>query len=140
MKNELSISGDRRLSGTHRVYGNKNAALPMLAATLLTDEPVTLENLPLIDDVLTTLDLLRAIGAEVSFDREARRATIRTRNIAVTALPADLCAKVRATILFAALGANGESTIQNAQSIDRGYEDVVRNLGDLGAAIERRVG
>ena len=51
----LIIHGGARLSGTHRAPGNKNAALPMLAAALLTDEPVTLENLPLIQDVRTTI-------------------------------------------------------------------------------------
>ena len=100
-KNELHINGGHPISGVHRVPGNKNAALPMLAATLLTDEPVTLENLPLISDVSTTLDLLRDIGAEVSLDSNARRVTVCTRKIAKTSLDPELCAKVRATILFA---------------------------------------
>ena len=101
MKNELKIAGGRMISGTHEVHGNKNAALPMLAATLLTDEPVTLENLPLIDDVRTTLELLRRIGAEVQLDEPARRVTVCARDVTATTLPADLCVKVRATILFA---------------------------------------
>ena len=101
MKNELIINGGHPISGVHRVPGNKNAALPMLAAALLTDEPVTLENLPLISDVLTTIELLRALGTEVTLDREARRLTLRAVNVKVTTLPEDLCAKVRAAILFA---------------------------------------
>lgn len=101
MKNELTINGGRTISGLHEVPGNKNAALPMLAAALLTDEPVVLENLPLIDDVLTTVELLEALGVEVSIDRAARRATLNARRIASTTLPPELCAKVRATILFA---------------------------------------
>ena len=112
-KSELVIDGGRAVSGVHKVCGNKNAALPMLAATLLTDEPVTLENLPLIEDVRTTLDLLKAIGAEVSLDSAARRATVRARRISTTALPVALCEKMRATILFAGplLARAGEITI-----------------------------
>lgn len=100
-ENELLIVGGRTISGAHKVPGNKNAALPMLAAVLLTEEPVILENLPLIDDVLTTIELLRALGVEASIDREARRAVLRAGRVAVTSLPPELCAKVRATILFA---------------------------------------
>lgn len=101
MKNELIITGGRTITGVHEVPGNKNAALPMLAATLLTDEPVVLENLPLIDDVVTTIELLEALGVEVRLDRNGRSATLRAGKIASTSLPPGLCAKVRATILFA---------------------------------------
>ncbi|HEX2092236.1 MAG TPA: hypothetical protein VHG28_07525, partial [Longimicrobiaceae bacterium] len=55
------------LKGTIRPNGNKNAALPMLAATLLTDEDVFLENVPRIKDVLTLLDLLQTLGAETEW-------------------------------------------------------------------------
>ena len=57
------IHGGRPISGVHRAAGNKNAALPMLAAALLTDEPVTLTNLPLIADVRTMLALLEGMDA-----------------------------------------------------------------------------
>ena len=59
----LIIQGGHRLSGVHRTPGNKNAALPMLAASVLTSEPVTLRNLPLIDDVFTMLEILEANDA-----------------------------------------------------------------------------
>ena len=72
----LIIHGGARLSGTHRTPGNKNAALPMLTAALLTDEPVILENLPLIQDVRTTLEQLGRLGVEIDLD-EAR--TVRLR-------------------------------------------------------------
>ena len=58
------VQGGRPLRGTVRPAGNKNAALPMLAATLLTEQEVVLENVPKIKDVLTLMDLLRTLGAE----------------------------------------------------------------------------
>ncbi len=58
------IEGGQRLSGTITPAGNKNAALPLLAAALLTDEPLTLHNVPDIGDVRTKLELLRRLGVE----------------------------------------------------------------------------
>ncbi|MBQ6925298.1 MAG: UDP-N-acetylglucosamine 1-carboxyvinyltransferase [Kiritimatiellae bacterium] len=98
---QLIIKGGKTLSGTHATPGNKNAALPMLTAALLTDEPVVLENLPLIRDVFTTVELLRALGAEAEIDEAAHRVTICARNLASPVLDPGLCAKARASILFA---------------------------------------
>jgi UDP-N-acetylglucosamine 1-carboxyvinyltransferase len=61
----LRIEGGRRLSGRLTVDGNKNAALPLLAACLLTDEPCTLENVPRISDVNVMVDLLIGLGARI---------------------------------------------------------------------------
>ena len=98
---QLIIKGGKTLSGTHATPGNKNAALPMLTAALLTDEPVVLENLPLIRDVFTTVELLRALGAEAEIDEAAHRVSICARNLASPVLDPGLCAKARASILFA---------------------------------------
>ena len=62
---ELVIRGGRRLSGRIAVEGNKNAALPLLAACLLTPEPCELRNVPHIRDVGVMIALLRSLGAEV---------------------------------------------------------------------------
>ncbi len=59
------IEGGHPLHGAIRPIGNKNAALPMLAACLLTDAPVTLHNVPMIGDVRTMLALLTGLGVEV---------------------------------------------------------------------------
>ena len=59
------IEGSRPLVGTVTPSGNKNAALPILAATLLTDKPVTLHNLPNIGDVQTLITLIEDLGAQV---------------------------------------------------------------------------
>ena len=60
------IEGGHRLSGTIRPAGNKNAALPLLAATLLTSEPVILRNMPEIGDVVTKRALLGGLGVHIS--------------------------------------------------------------------------
>jgi UDP-N-acetylglucosamine 1-carboxyvinyltransferase len=66
---KLVIRGGNPLLGTIRVSGAKNAALPAMAAALLTDEPVILENIPQVRDIETTRNLLAAMGAEVEVGR-----------------------------------------------------------------------
>ena len=61
----LTIEGRRKLSGTIRASGNKNATLKLLPACLLTDEPVTLHNIPDIADVNTVIEIMRYLGADV---------------------------------------------------------------------------
>lgn len=95
----LIIDGGKRLSGTHRVPGNKNAALPMLAAALLTEHPVVLRNLPLIEDVSTMLQILSELGADVSLKGHSVKVCART--IRKRRLPGNLCRRARSSILFA---------------------------------------
>jgi UDP-N-acetylglucosamine 1-carboxyvinyltransferase len=94
------IEGAHRLSGTLKATGNKNGALPILAATLLTGEPVTLSNVPRIRDVQTMLDLLDDIGAEVSWTGPNE-----VRVVAAEAskheLDPVLCGRMRASFLLA---------------------------------------
>ncbi len=94
------VRGGTRLKGSIRPAGNKNAALPMLAAALLTDEDVFLENVPRIKDVLTLMDLLEALGAETEWvgDNEVR---VRAANVGHTQLDAAAAARIRASILLA---------------------------------------
>ena len=95
------IRGGKPVSGVHRTPGNKNAALPMLAASLLTAEPVVLHNLPLIADVRTTLELLAEMGASVDLDPATHTVRIHANRIKTTHLNKALCGKVRSSILFA---------------------------------------
>jgi UDP-N-acetylglucosamine 1-carboxyvinyltransferase len=88
------------LSGTIRPTGNKNAALPILAATLLADGPVTLENLPRIRDVETMLALLEDLGAQVEWSG-ANTVRIDTGGCESKPLDPHLCATIRASILLA---------------------------------------
>jgi UDP-N-acetylglucosamine 1-carboxyvinyltransferase len=73
----------------------------MLAAALLTDEPVTLSNLPLIADVRTMLELLAGLGVEVRLDEAARTVRLQAGRIRSTRLDRRLCSRVRSSILFA---------------------------------------
>ena len=98
---EFIIEGGVPLSGVHITPGNKNAALPMIAASLLADSPVEIANLPVINDVKVMLELLHSIGAKVDFDEKTRTAKIDPTTVSTTALPAELCNKVRTSILFA---------------------------------------
>jgi UDP-N-acetylglucosamine 1-carboxyvinyltransferase len=68
----LIVRGGRPLKGRITPSANKNAVLPILCATLLTDEPVTLRNLPEITDVTQILSLFQALGSEVDWDRSAQ--------------------------------------------------------------------
>ncbi|MDD3604170.1 MAG: UDP-N-acetylglucosamine 1-carboxyvinyltransferase [Kiritimatiellae bacterium] len=93
------IRGGNAVGGTMRPVGNKNAALPMIAAALLTDEPVRLSNVPRIEDVRVMLDLLRGTGAEVS--QRGGTVTIVSGGGSSGPLNRVLCTKVRSSILLA---------------------------------------
>lgn len=96
----LIIEGGAPISGEVTVGGNKNAALPMIAAALLTDEPVTLHNMPDILDVRTMLDIARTLGAECEFADNTLR--MHCKDLHSTEIGRDLCARNRTSILFAA--------------------------------------
>ncbi|MBT3192623.1 MAG: UDP-N-acetylglucosamine 1-carboxyvinyltransferase [Verrucomicrobia bacterium] len=93
------IQGGKRISGKHKTPGNKNAALPMLAACVLTDQPVTLQNVPLIRDVHTMLDILSELGASVEL--RGHTVTICCAGLRKRRLDKTLCRSVRSSILFA---------------------------------------
>ncbi|NQT93968.1 MAG: UDP-N-acetylglucosamine 1-carboxyvinyltransferase [Lentisphaerae bacterium] len=95
----IIIQGGKRISGRHRAPGNKNAALPMLAASVLTDEPVRLTNVPLIEDVQTMLAILEGLG--VSTTVRGHTVTLCARGMRKRRLDPLLCGKVRASVLFA---------------------------------------
>ncbi|HBY98827.1 MAG: UDP-N-acetylglucosamine 1-carboxyvinyltransferase [Ardenticatenaceae bacterium] len=97
--NTFVIEGGRPLSGTITVAGNKNAALPMLAATLLTDEPVRLENVPDIRDVRTMLALLDDLGVAVEATGK-NRWTLAARAVRHTAPPDELAQEMRASFVL----------------------------------------
>lgn len=94
------VTGGRTLSGTIRPAGNKNAALPVIAASLLADGPVVLENIPHIRDVETLLELLASLGATVEWTG-ANAVAIDTRGAKDRPLDPTLCTRIRASILLA---------------------------------------
>jgi UDP-N-acetylglucosamine 1-carboxyvinyltransferase len=97
---KFSVHGGVPLHGEITPAGNKNAALPMLAATLLTEEEVILENVPHIRDVETLIDLLGTLGAEVEWTEE-HEVRVRAREVGGVHLNAAAAARIRASILLA---------------------------------------
>ena len=96
------VQGGNKLSGTITPSGNKNAVLPILAATLLTDEPITLENVPAIKDVESMLQLLESVGSRVSWkndDTLSIKTNLPSAN--TVKLPETFAGEIRASILFA---------------------------------------
>jgi UDP-N-acetylglucosamine 1-carboxyvinyltransferase len=95
------VEGGRPLRGTVRPAGNKNAALPMIAAALLGDSPSDLVNVPRIRDVEIQLELVRALGAEVGWTG-ANSVRLDPAGLTSRPLDAELCARLRASVLLAA--------------------------------------
>src|SRR2546425_147510 len=100
MPPSFSVSGGRALKGTIRPAGNKNAVLPILAATLLADGPCRIDNVPHIRDVETMLALLAHLGAEVRW-LGPNTVEVNTARAEPRELDPALCARIRASILLA---------------------------------------
>lgn len=106
------VEGGHRLKGAIEPSGNKNAALPIIAAALLTEHPVTLDNVPRIRDTETLVELIRSVGASAEW-RGRNRLAIHARSIRAADLDPELCARIRASILLAGplLARCGEVTL-----------------------------
>ncbi len=94
------VEGGGRLSGRIRPAGNKNAALPCLAATVLASDPVTLDNVPRIRDVETFLDIVASLGAGVEWSGP-NQVTVDPRGVEVDAIDRDTAERIRASLLLA---------------------------------------
>jgi UDP-N-acetylglucosamine 1-carboxyvinyltransferase len=94
------VEGGRRLDGRIRPAGNKNAALPCLAATVLAREPVILENVPRIRDVETFLEIVSSLGAVAEWTGD-NEVTVDPRPVEVDAIDRDLAEGIRASLLLA---------------------------------------
>ena len=92
------INGEKKLHGEVKIGGSKNAALPILAATLLTDQKCTFINVPDIADIHTMLGILKSLGSEVEFKNHT--VSIRTHAIKHTQILSHLCCKMRASVLL----------------------------------------
>ena len=96
----LRVKGGAEIRGSVTVSGNKNAALPMIAALLLAEEECVLRNVPDILDVRTMLDIAGELGAEFSFKNHVLK--FRCRDIRPTKVSREMCSRNRTSILFAA--------------------------------------
>ena len=134
------IEGGRPLSGEVKAAGNKNGALPILAACLLTDEPVALENVPRIRDVEVMIELIRSVGVDIEWTG-ANEVRVHAADIATVELDEDLCRKIRTSILLAGplLARCGRASVAppGGDVLGRRRIDThIHALPELGAEIE----
>jgi UDP-N-acetylglucosamine 1-carboxyvinyltransferase len=95
---KLLITGGTPLTGSIDVSGAKNAALPILAGTLLASEPVTVKNVPALKDVATTITLLQSMGVQATFD-EKLNIEVDSSDVSMRVAPYELVKTMRASIL-----------------------------------------
>lgn len=136
----VSIRGGIPLHGDVTIGGAKNAALPMMAACLLTEDVCTLENVPNLADVETMAELLRHLGATVETDPANHRATICARSITCNDAPTHLVEQMRASFLVtsALLARTGEMSAAVPGGCKLGSRPVdvdVRGFQQLGATV-----
>ena len=107
------VKGPTPLNGDIAISGSKNAALPLLAAALLADEPVILENVPRLQDIYTFNNVLRVVGAQVHFQDADNRVIIDPSNVNYLEAPYDLVRKMRASfyMLGALVGKHGYAKV-----------------------------
>lgn len=99
MAEQFEIKGGRPLKGEIEVRGAKNAAFPILAATLLTDKECVIDNLPLIEDVFRMIEVLESLGVEVKWLKK-RKVRLRARKIGLSRVNRDIIGAFRGSILF----------------------------------------
>lgn len=104
------IKGGKRINGVITNSGSKNASLPILATALLNPNPVTFYNIPDIEDVRTTLKILRILGCKIT--RKYDKITISSANLNKTEIPKELMHKLRSTVILAGalIGRTKEAT------------------------------
>lgn len=96
---KLRIVGGEALKGRVKISGAKNAALPLMAACLLTDEPFSLSNVPHLSDVRSMIELLEQHGVQVDYNPSFSKITFHAKNITNTTAPYDIVKKMRASFL-----------------------------------------
>jgi UDP-N-acetylglucosamine 1-carboxyvinyltransferase len=138
---KLLIRGGRRLEGEIAISGAKNAALPEICAALLSSAPVTLQNVPRLQDVNTTLKLLRNMGATAErSDAHPDTVTIDAGSVTTPEAPYDLVKTMRASILVLGplLARFGEATVSLPGGCAIGSRPVdqhIKGLRAMGAEI-----
>lgn len=107
------IKGGTPLRGTLKISGSKNAALPVIAGALLADSPVTIHNVPRLQDIYTFNNVLRVVGARVDFHDHNNTLAIDPTNVSYLEAPYDLVRKMRASfyMLGALVGKHGYAKV-----------------------------
>ena len=139
---KILVHGGRRLSGSVRISGSKNSALPILAATLLTKEPCVISRVPDLSDIHYMLTILSELGCEV--ERASGVVTIKAEKV-TTEAPYDIVRKMRASVcvLGPLLGREKEATVSLPGGCiigDRPIDLHLRGFEALGAAVRVQSG
>lgn len=135
------INGGKRLSGTVRVEGSKNAALPIIVASMLIDSGQTvLKNIPPLRDIKTISQVLEYLGAKVDYDESAMEMRIEAHTISEDTAPYDLMRKMRASFLVLGplLARLGQARVSLPGGCNIGARPVdyhIAGFAELGAAI-----
>jgi UDP-N-acetylglucosamine 1-carboxyvinyltransferase len=136
------VRGGHPLQGTVFVQGAKNAALKMIAASLLVDKGRTvLRNVPVIEDVRRAVELAQAVGAVVKFHEAERTLVVDASRLTSSVLPAEIARHFRASVVFvpALLHRLGEATIEGIGGCNLGTRDLdfhYRGFARLGARVD----
>ena len=144
----IVINGGKRLNGTVSISGMKNAALPIVFASIVTGAECIIENIPPVNDVLMALEIIREMGAEVEFtDIFQTTVRINSANIKPCSAPDDMVAKIRGSIYLAGaeLGRFGHSSVAlpggcnfGKRPIDQ-HEKAFRTLGADVVSDDKRI-
>ncbi len=141
----LAITGGFRLEGQLPISGAKNAALPLMCASLLTKDTLTLSNLPHLADIKTLTMLLQGHGVETTSENDGRTVSFTTPNITNTVAPYDIVRKMRASILVLGplLAREGEATVSLPGGCAIGNRPIdlhLKGFEAMGAKIELEEG
>ena len=96
---KLEIIGGKKIFGTVKISGSKNATLPILAASILTNKKISISNVPVVRDVETMVELLKTIGSKIKLDKKKRKIYIHNKKPLNTFAPYKLLKTMRAGVL-----------------------------------------
>jgi UDP-N-acetylglucosamine 1-carboxyvinyltransferase len=145
MTSSYKIQGGNKIEGTITPSGNKNAALPIISASLLTEQKIKLTNVPKISDVAVQFKILRKLGAKVKYNRRTGEAIIDPSNISTYKLDKEDVLKTRGSILFlgALIGRKRKAQVWSPGGCDLGKRPVDNYflaLENLGAKVNVQSG
>ena len=141
----MLITGGQRLEGTVRVSGGKNTSVAIIPATILSQTPCVIENLPDIEDVHVSVETLRHLGARVSWDPALGTMEVDASSICRTDVPLELCRRMRASSYYigALLARFGQAQVPLPGGCDIGRRPIdqhIKGMRALGAKVETERG
>ena len=137
----MLITGGQRLEGTVRVSGGKNTSVAVISASILSQTPCVIENLPNIEDVTVSVETLRHLGAKVDWDPDAGVMEVDSSTINRTDVPLELCRRMRASSYYigALLARFGRAQVPLPGGCDIGRRPIdqhIKGMRALGAKVE----